>query len=385
MKSLGVLKFFVNNKRKTFIIFSSIFIGVFVISIITVMISGMFSTVEKANEAPYKSFSLISGTSGDVFINSEVVDELNKIEEIDKFYNVFIENTTLKTVFGTCATFVLYINNEDELKAVFENCNLKLIEGHMPFADKYEIIMHKDMLKNRGLKVGDKFGNKVDKDEAIRGEYTIVGSFEGECVISFGSKNIHINSLESRLKDESGENYIDILLLPKKDQLENMNDKISNLKFEDINIVSLTKVKETLKEEMENVHSVMSAIFIFVIIGLSISIASLIFSIYGNRKDEFGILFCIGYNKKFIYNKIFGELLFVSIISWFLGYIASMGISKIMDILIFAPIGQKIAVFTTESIIYTLIVPAIVFIFGFVPCSYNLSKTDLVSVIERRN
>lgn len=50
--------------------------------------------------------------------------------------------------------------------------------------------MHEDMLKNKGLSVGDTFGSAVDEGEQIDGKYMITGAFSGDSYMAFGTKAI---------------------------------------------------------------------------------------------------------------------------------------------------------------------------------------------------
>lgn len=383
IKPLSPLKYYKENKKKTIVVFTTLFLAVLCISFITCIVKSIFVSAEEANIAPLNKFSQVSAPNGKMFLDEDVIEKIANMETTDSIYNVMINYTSITTMFGNTSSPIIFINNDENLKEVFDKTNLSLIKGRMPKQGEYEVIMHSNVLKNKKLKVGDKFGDEIDSSEWVNGTYTIVGEFTGNSVIGFASRNYYLNELE-----DSGVN-IDIntiaaIVFPKNNDLVEMNESLDALDKKEAVITTKTKLLKMFDEQMTGINSIMTLIIIIITFGMSVSVGALIYTFYNARHNEFGILYAIGYRKKDVKRLIYKEILFISIISWVLGYIASIGVLKIVDIALFEPLGQKAVLFSVYGLSYTLIVPAFVFICATFPIVRSISKKDLVTVIERR-
>ncbi|MFA6867213.1 MAG: ABC transporter permease [Clostridia bacterium] len=383
IKPLSPLKYFKENKKKTAVIFITLFLAVLCISIITCTFTSILATATEANIAPLREFSYISAPNGNMFIDETVITKISDMETTQSIYSVMIEYTLLKTIIGNTSSPIVFINDDENFKDVFKKTNLSLINGRMPKQDEYEIIMHSNVLTNKNLKVGDTFGNEVDSNEMIGGTYTIVGEFIGDSIMGFGSKNFYLNSLQNSGIDT--DNYtLGAVIFPKIGDLEAMNSNLETLDKTEASITTKTIVLKLFDEQTDSLNSILTLLILIITFGMSVSVGALIYTFYNARNNEFGILYAIGYSKKDVKKLIYKEILFISILSWFLGYFASIGVLKIIDIVLFKPLGQNAVLFSIYAISYTLIVPAFVFLCATIPIVRSLSKKDLVNVIERR-
>ena len=81
--------------------------------------------------------------------------------------------------------------DEADIGEIFDDFSLTVTEGRLPEENSYELIMHEDMLKNKGLSVGDTFGSAVDEGEQIDGKYIrLQGHFQGTAIWLSGQKAI---------------------------------------------------------------------------------------------------------------------------------------------------------------------------------------------------
>jgi len=117
---------------------------------------------------------------------------------------------------------------------------------------------------------------------------------------------------------------------------------------------------------------------------ISVSVSALIYIIYNNRNEEFGILCAMGYRKAFISRLVFKELACLAFVSWAIGYFCSAGLFGLVNTLLLNPSGQHLYFFTPIGLINTLIIPVMVIICATVPMLRKLKKWDPIAVIERR-
>ena len=383
IKPLSAMKYFAENKKKAMVVVITLFFAVFCISFITTIVNSIFESAKDSNIAPLSNFTFIDPPRGQTFLSNEAISEIKGYDTVDKVYPVVSNNTSITTVFGNNSAPVIFSSDETELNEIFKNCKLKMVKGRMPNADSYEIIMHSSMLKNKKLKVGDKFGDEIDSAEWVTGTYTIVGEFEGDSVVALGSKNYYLTSLEKQgldLKDCT----ISALAYPKDNDIEAMNKQLDKVDKKTAFITSRSTVLKNLNDQLASINSILRLIIFVVTFGMAVCVGTLIYNFYTARNNEFGILYAIGYNKKNVKRLIFKELMIISLIGWAIGYMFSFVCFILVDKWLFAPLGQKMLFFTWSGLVYTFIVPVLVFICAAFPILRSLSKKDLVAIIERR-
>jgi len=383
IKPLSPLKYFKENKKKTVVVFVTLFLAVLCISFLTCLVTSIFASGADANIAPLKKFSWVAAPNGKMFIDKEVLTKISDMETTDSVYNIMLNNTSITTLFGNNSSPIVFINNNDNLKEVFDKTKLKLIKGRMPKEGEYEIIMHSSVLKNKKLKVGDKFGDEIDSSEWVNGTYTIVGEFTGESVMGFATKNYYLNGMKESGVDTDA-NTMYAVVFPKNNDLDAMNKTLETLDKKEATVTTKAAILKMFDEQMKSLNTIMAILIIVITFGMSVSVGALIYTFYSGRNDEFGILYAIGYTKRNAKSLIYKEILFISALSWALGFVASIGVLKIVDITMFKPLGQSAVLFSLYGFTYTLIVPAFVFVCAAFPIIRSLSKKDLVTVIERR-
>ena len=381
--SLNPIKYFKENKKKAFVVVITLFFAVFCISFITTIINSIFESAKKSNVAPLSRFTFVEPARGQTFLKIEAIQEVESLSTVEKLYKVHTNNTSITTVFGNTSAPIVFSNNEEDLNELFERCNLHLVDGRMPKVDTYEVIMHSSMLKNKKLKVGDKFGDEIDSSEWVTGTYTIVGEFDGESIIGLGTKNFYLQSLEDQGLDTT-KNTMCALAFPKNNDIDAMNDELSSLDKKSVFITSKDSVIKQLDEQLASINSILSIIIFVITFGMAICVGTLIYNFYTSRNSEFGILYAIGYSKKNVKGLIYKELLIISVVGWAFGYLFSYLCFLVVNLWLFAPLGQQIVFFTWSGLIYTFVVPLFVFICSSFPILRSLTKKDLVSIIERR-
>lgn len=382
-KPLSPFKYYKENKKKAAVVTVTLFLAVFCISFITTLVNSIFINAKDSNIAPLSKFTMIEPPRGQTFIKQETLDDIEDMNTVDVIYKAMLNNTSLTTVLGNTSAPIIFLNNESDLNNVFEKCDLKLTNGRMPKFGSYELIMHSSMLKNKDLKVGDKFGDEVDSSEWVSGTYEIVGEFSGESVISLGTDNYYLNSLKESGVDIE-KNSMFAIAYPKDDDIDSMNDELGKIDSKTAFITSRNTVLKSFDEQMKSIDSILSLIIVVVTFGMAVCVGALIMNFYGQRNNEFAILFAIGYSKKNIRRLISGELLYISLLGWTIGYLFSFVCFIFIDKWLFEPLGQRMAFFSLYGLIYTLIVPLLVFLCASIPVLRSLTKKDLVTVIERR-
>lgn len=355
---MNPLTFYVKNKKKSIAIFVILLLSVFCISFITTLIKSVYDTCSEVNISPFECFSIVAAKSADA-----EVEEIENFDKVDKVIDGFTLSTSISTVFGTTNSYIVF---SDDIKNIFNLCEFNLSEGYMPSTGANEIVVHESILKNKGLKVGDKMS-----------DFEIVGSYKGKAKLSLGC-----------MSDELRESYADgvysYIVFSSNGELEAMNKQLSDLSNKKWEIFTYEKAYESLDDEFSTINIILLLVVIMVSFCLAIAMAALVYSIYSNRYDEFAILNAIGYKKRTIKKLILQETILISFVSWFCGYLLSLAGLSLADKHIYADMGQSMSIFTVDSLLYTLLIPFLVVVCTTIPSVWKLSRTDLINIVERR-
>jgi hypothetical protein len=102
----------------------------------------------------------------------------------------------------------------------------ELIEGRMPREDTNEIVLSKNILLNKGLKVGDEIGSFIDKKENLYGRFKIVGTLSDKYVSGGFGNLTYIREFSKQNPDLSQEI---ILIQPVKGKEYELHQKLVEL------------------------------------------------------------------------------------------------------------------------------------------------------------
>ncbi len=351
--------YFRKNAGRTIIIVFILVLSVFCLSFISTLVNSVYATAREAVVDPLNNFTVIieNGKHDDDSI------QLSDNPYLDKLIDVTVSDVSIKTVFGTTSSYIICSDDAEVIADIAERSNID-VDVSVLSADK--IIMHEDILCNKGSKVGN-----------VIGDFEVAGSFGGNIKMTFGL----LSKEKYELLRSNTQMYI---AFPKEDQMSSMNEWFSKIPENEWMINSSLSADQKLTEEFSSINLILMLVNILVSICLAIAVAVLVYIIYSGRYDEFAILNSLGYSKKHIGIQIFLEVLFLALISWAVGYGLSICVLLVTNMTIYDSMGQSMSIFDPSGLMYTFIVPVLVILFAVVPSVRKLSATDLISIIERR-
>ena len=366
MQMKNMFKYYLSNKRRGISLIFVMALTVFSIYFVTSLVQSIFSTVEYSNIACLNDFSFVYSVGGSSFLQNETVEKIKNDDSVGNAYPILLEYTVINNIFGTTSGYVAFMDEAD-IGEIFDDFSLTVTEGRLPEENSYELIMHEDMLKNKGLSVGDTFGSAVDEGEQIDGKYMITGAFSGDSYMAFGTKSYRQKELEELGLDFQNTTF-GLLVTPKTD-LDTMNNMLDTMGHDETAAMTLSYAKETLQE---NISSIKFLMFVIVIV------------IYNDRMEEFGILYAIGYKKSWLFKNIIAEIMALVFISWILGLILSYGVLSLVAKSVFEPMGQMLSIVSIQSLLYTIIVMAVFVVVTILVTILKFAKKDLIAIIEMR-
>ena len=190
-------------------------------------------------------------------MQNETVEKIKNDDSVENAYPILLEYTVINNIFGTTSGYAAFMDEAD-IREIFDNFSLTVTEGRLPEENSYELIMHEDMLKNKGLSVGDTFGSAVDEGEQIDGKYTITGAFSGDSYMAFGTKSYRQKELEELGLDFQNTTF-GLLVTPKTD-LDTMNNMLDTMSHDETAAMTLCMQKKRLKENISSIKFLMFVI-----------------------------------------------------------------------------------------------------------------------------
>ena len=377
----NMFKYYLSNKRRGISLIFVMALTVFSIYFVTSLVQSIFSTVEYSNIACLNDFSFVYPVGGSSFLQNETVEKIKNDDSVENAYPVLLEYTVINNIFGTTSGYVAFMDEAD-IREIFDDFSLTVTEGRLPKENSYELIMHEDMLKNKGLSVGDTFGSAVDEGEQIDGKYMITGAFSGDSYMAFGTKSYRQKELEELGLDFKNTTF-GLLVTPKAD-LDAMNIMLDTMSHDEAAAMTLSYAQKTLKDNVSSIKFLMAVIVIVIAVSISAAVCIVLETTYNDRMEEFGILYAIGYKKSWLFRNIIAEIVVLVFISWILGLILSYGVLSLVAKSVFEPMGQMLSIVSIQSLLYTIIVTAVFVVVTILVTILKFAKKDLIAIIEMR-
>lgn len=377
----NMFKYYLSNKRRGISLIFVMALTVFSIYFVTSLVQSIFSTVEYSNIACLNDFSFVYPVGGSSFLQNETVEKIKNDDSVENAYPILLEYTVINNIFGTTSGYAAFMEAAD-IKEIFNDYSLTVTEGRLPQENSYELIMHEDMLKNKGLSVGDTFGSAVDEGEQIDGKYMITGAFSGNSYMAFGTKSYKQKELEELGLDFQNTTF-GLLVTPKAD-LDTMNTMLDTMSHDEAAAMTLSYAQKTLKDNVSSIKFLMGVIVIVIAVSISAAVCIVLETIYNDRMEEFGILYAIGYKKSWLFRNIIAEIVVLVFISWILGLILSYGVLSLVAKSVFEPMGQMLSIVSIQSLLYTIIVMAVFVVVTILVTILKFAKKDLIAIIEMR-
>lgn len=381
MQMKNMFKYYLSNKRRGISLIFVMALTVFSIYFVTSLVQSIFSTVEYSNIACLNDFSFVYPVGGSSFLSDETVEKIQKDDSVKKAYPILLEYTVINNIFGTTSGYVAFMDEAD-IGEIFDDYSLTVTEGRLPQENSYELIMHEDMLKNKGLSVGDTFGSAVDDGEPIEGTYTITGAFSGNSYMAFGTKSYKQKELEELGLDFKNTTF-GLLVTPKTD-LDAMNTMLDTMSHDEAAAMTLSYAQKTLKDNVSSIKFLMGVIVIVIAVSISAAVCIVLETTYNDRMEEFGILYAIGYKKSWLFRNIIAEIVVLVFISWIMGLILSYGVLSLVAKSVFEPMGQMLSIVSIQSLLYTIIVMVVFVVVTILVTILKFAKKDLIAIIEMR-
>ena len=386
MSPLSIWTYYWNNKRKVFPLTGIIALSILAIASSGTLTGSLYQDQER-EIAFYDNYSLVF-SSKRAGISGPVIEKLDGHPAVATALRLERRVTPRQGLFSREGTPIYYLSEIDQ-RPFADRLNWNLVEGRWPQPGTNELAITENLLRNRGLGVGDRMGQAVDEADWLEGEWLIVGAFGATEVIGgLGDLDyLREEYLAQPGVPESIQNQPHLLALaPVAGEGPRIEALLDSLPKDEVWVLHRSKARQNFEKLTTNIDTIvwiLNALSIAVM-ALALGLLNVIF--FMQRANEFGLLAALGYTKRFLMRRVLTESAVTVAMGWVLGILLSMGIYSALNTLIFAPRGlEPLSVLTGRVLLFTAPVPLSVTVFSVAIVAWQLWRMDPVAIIERRD
>ena len=294
------------------------------------------------------------------------VKRINSVADLEKLDIVettaTLANQSSERAKNFKRTVMLTGVNDSKRETKFVSKAYKLVEGkHLKNTDRHKVLMHKDLAKKNGLKVGDTFklkSNLWDADNEKGADETVAvqikGLFDGYNTGGVTAaqelyENNLITDLDTAAKvygyTEDTAIYQDATFFVKGNK--DLDKIMKNIEKMDIDWKNYTLIKSTsnypaLQQSISSMYSIANKLFIGSLIFAGVVVSLLLLLWMNARNKEMAIWMSIGISKAKIFIQFVFELVLISIPAYIGSYFLANSLGK--------TIGNRILTNVTKDI-----------------------------------
>ena len=386
MSPLSIFTYYLNNKRKVVPVTGIIALAVLAISVTGALTGSLFED-ERRELAYYDRFAVVFSNqrSG---LSDELVRQLEVHPAVAETYEVVRRTTRTQGIFGSEGRPIYFLSEAD--RNVFANrLGWRLIEGRWPTTGTNEVALTQNILRNRGLGVGDHIGEVADEKDWLDGDWLVVGSLASDNVTGAVGDRAYIRErflTDPDLPPEVANRPHVLTMLPTEGKQLELESFLDSLPKDEVDSVHRTKARQELEDELANVNVilwVLNAISI-VVLALALGLLNVIF--FMQRANEFGLLAALGYSKRFLTMRTLLEAAVTVAVGWGLGILVSQAIYTVLNLILFIPKGlSELTIMTPRVLLFTTPIPITVTVFSVAIVLWQLWRMDPIAIIERRD
>jgi hypothetical protein len=285
-----------------------------------------------------------------------------------------------------------YAVHAEDLPYLLELYGLGLKEGHLPRPNSNELVLPEQLALNRGLGVGDVIGDP--ERPAYPGAPALPTPFVLSGILAVATQEQAQNwlsfiSLEYLESHEAfhipGDGAAQVLVAPKPGEKPRMDAWLTTeLAGYGVSAHTHKEAVASFRRDTRN-----TALTIALIEGLLATVAAgalavLDYILTSQRQREFGLLHALGYQRLSLIWRAVRETAFTTGTAWGISGIVCLSGLLVLQSRLFVPRGLQLDVLNPVPWLFTLPIPAAVFLASGSTVARMLARLDPVSIIERR-
>lgn len=355
-----------------------IVLAVFAVSLTAVLTGSMIESNKMTWVKPYERYALVSSPLG--MLDPAVLARLRGSKHVRRLMPVVNTSIQVFGIFGSEARLVLGLK-EDDIPWFLRAADLRLVQGSLPVPGGNELALHEDIVKSKGLSLGDAVGREVDDYEFLLGKYTLVGILRGSYPIGIASYE-RLRGLAGSPQRSEGERAL--LVFPRRGQEADLERELASLPRRSVTVATYSTEKDRFDREVANMDIMIWILNLITVIALSLSVGLLNIIFFMHRMGEYGILAAIGYRRTELVVRTLKEMLIVTAAGWLAGLALSQATFWMISRIIYAPRGIYLTGIDLRTLSYTIPIPVMIGLFSLLSVFWRLWRLDPISIVDRR-
>ena len=377
ISALSPLTYFHRNLGKTLPM-------VFVIMLSVTMVASVVSIIDSIDLTVFTLYGynrFLTGVTprNGLAIEADQLSKIRQLPEMGDFYPTHSYTVLVKTIFGKMP-FPLFGMEAKGRAELLQRCHVHLSQGRLPAEGTAEAVVSDDVARNLDLKVGDIISQPNSQDAYAPVPVHLVGLLHGPVWVGLTTKSfVDANSpftwqgalCFAPTTDQSAQRRLDAAI-----------NRVTDKKL--ARVWQFSFLVEETRSALANLYLILNLITTLVVFAIAFVCALLSNIYFTQRLPEVATLSAIGYSRRQLLGRAFGETALLSVLGWGLGSLLTTGILYIILNFMLAPRGLLLNPIDLPAYMFTLPLPIAITLFAALTIGRRLSTLDPVSIIERR-
>lgn len=369
--------FYWRNKMRSIPLFILVSLSVAMIGVVATLTGSILDSIYSVDVRPFEYFSLL--VSKDLTIEASTMESLERNATIERVIPFLDSSIRANGLFGSEPRRI-YALVDSDINYVLDSLGLELIRGSLPRSGSAEIVLHESIMKSRGLAIGSVVGQEVDNTDYLWGLFEISGILSGPIPIGIASLDYF---KQHWVFDLGADSYA--LMAFAKNDVQSMNETLEERYAERLYIRDFAYAFESYQDESREMDLLLWILNISIISIISLSMGMLNTIHFLTRMKEYGILSLIGLSLGTLLRRTLMEVSILSFSGFVGGTALSWLLTWVVSTSVFAPRGIPVGTYSLRYVVFTLPIPIFLAIFSFLTIRWNISKMDVIKIIEGRD
>jgi hypothetical protein len=340
-----------------------------------------FEATAEANVRPLETFTIVTPRLQHDFDETLLaLLDANPAQERRAAAKMFWIRTPMIVGEGFAPMIAL---SDDRVPAFLDRLGSRLVQGVLPDRDGDGAALHEAVVRARGMRLGDEFGQLVDPKDSTPGRFRLVGVLAGDARIgvmdyAYASQPFFVLARQEPFqlvharpgRKAESDAWLHAARVPGGEAA--------------FRVVDEAFVRARLEDTFRNLPLVIGFITGSVAVVVALVIALLNVIAFQVRVDEFGLYLAIGHARGRLVRKLALETGLVAAVGWVLGLALGLGGVLLYRHVWLEPKGILVDVLDLRPFLCSLSVPVLSALTGAVALARRLRRMDPVAVIQRR-
>lgn len=281
-----------------------------------------------------------------------------------------------------------YAVSHADLEYLMDLFDLVLAEGRLPHPGTNELVIPWTFARNRNLHIGDAVGDGAHplyRDApvlpsalVISGIFAPAGSYAEENWLSFAS----LEYLEENPQWQIPQSLVVAARPGQKAALDSWVE--GEWAGEAVRVFTYGNQTALFKEQAAGLKTILGLLEGVIALVAALTLAGLTYIFYSGRRTEFGVMYALGIERRWLIWRGLRESFFTTGAAWLAAVLFFAALVLAYQRLVYDPAGLQLNFFSPTPWLFTLPVPAAVILAGDVALVVMLARMDAVEIIERR-